>query len=183
VEVAGRAGLRRVLMVSYPGASPDEPNPTLRALGLAEELVAGCGVEHLVVRCTHVIGAGSPWLSLVTSLARRRPAVVIGSGSQRLAPVLAEDVARVLAAADDRAQAVTGTVGLQGPEEITADRLVGLLAGPRRWKRHVDGVSGLGSAAADLLRRDSLADAPDAAAELGVSPGPFRPALSPSRAG
>jgi uncharacterized protein YbjT (DUF2867 family) len=54
VEAAGRAGVKRLLYVSYPGASPDGANPYVRAKGQAEELIRGSGLEHVIVRTTLV---------------------------------------------------------------------------------------------------------------------------------
>jgi uncharacterized protein YbjT (DUF2867 family) len=171
LTAAAAAGIRRLLLLSSVGASPGSPNPTLRALGRAEALVSGAGLEHVILRTTHVVGEGSAWMILTALLARRRPPVVVGPGTQVMAPVLAEDVARVLVAADHRAEAVDGTLAAAGPERLTADRVADLIAGrTRRWKRHVDRVPGLGDAAARILAADSLPDAPDACARFAVIP-------------
>src|SRR5437588_10624341 len=139
LEAAGRARVRRFLFLSYPGASPVAANAYLRCKGAAEEAVAASGIDHVILRCTHVYGPGSRWLGQIARLARGWPSVVLGSGHQRLAPVFVEDVAAVLAAADDRDRATTGTWGLEGPDRVTADELADLLAGKRRRKLHLAG--------------------------------------------
>src|SRR5205807_1109255 len=93
LEAAERAKVSRFLLLSYPGADPSSSNAYLRFKGRAEEVLTSAGVEHVVVRCTHVYGPGSPWLEQTRKLARSLPAVTIGPGSQRVAPVFAEDVA------------------------------------------------------------------------------------------
>jgi NADH dehydrogenase len=178
VEAAKRAGVTRILFVSYPGASPSAGNPYLRAKGLAEQVVAGSGLEHAILRCTHVYGRGSDWLQQTRKLARGWPAVVLGSGRQILAPVFADDVAAVLAAADDRRQTTSGTWGLEGPDRLSADDFADLLAGKARRKVHLAGRGAqraarftgrrVSAVALEVLEADSLADAPDAAAEFGV---------------
>ena len=179
----------RFLFLSYPGASPDAENAYLRAKGAAEALIAEQSIEHVIIRATHIYGPGSRWLD-ETARAARRPlaAVVIGSGSQRLAPVFVKDVAVALAAADDRSGEISGTFGLQGPDEVTADQLTDLLAGRRRRKVHLVPSSAerlvrlagrrVSRTMLEVLAADSLADAPDAAAEFGIEPTPLERGLT-----
>jgi hypothetical protein len=87
------------------------------------------------------------------------------------------DVAGVLAEADDRAQPATGTFGLQGSDALTARELVSLLGRRGRVRLRKPRIS---QAAAEVLASDSLADAPDAAAEFGVKLTPLRQALQAS---
>jgi uncharacterized protein YbjT (DUF2867 family) len=181
LEAAAQAGVARFVLPSYPGASPGASNPYLRAKGRAEEAVRDSGLEHVILRCTHVYGAGQRWLE-ETRAAATRPvvAVVVGSGTQRVAPVFVEDVARAVLAADDRTSGPSGTFGLQGPDVVTADQVVDLVAGRPRRKLHLQPRAALrGSrllgrpvslAALEVLAADSLADAPDAAAEFGLQP-------------
>lgn len=190
VEAARRAGVNRFLYLSYPGASPDSTNAYLRSKGLAEESIRESGLAHLILRCTHMIGPGSRWLEGMTEAAHRPVAPVIGSGTQRVAPVFAGDVTRVLAAADDRAVEVKATLGLEGSESFTVDQVVDLLAGKRKRKLHLSGNAArfgarllgrrLSPALVEVMAADSLADAPDAAAEFGVAVTPFREALGRS---
>jgi NADH dehydrogenase len=178
LEAARRTGVRRFLYLSYPGASPGAANPYLRAKGVAEEAIEDSGLEHVVIRCTHVYGPGGEWLVSMRNQARSRPVVVVGSGRQRLAPVFVEDVAALLAATDDRERVTSGTWGLEGPDRVTADELTDKLAGRRRRKLHVTPRaaaflgrvtgSGYGLPLLEILAGDSLADAPDAAAEFGL---------------
>ena len=190
VEAAQRARVRRFLFVSYPGASPAARNPFLRFKGMAEAAVVSSGLDHAVIRCTHVYGPGSAWHAQAAKLARGWPAIVLGSGRQRVAPVFVDDVAALLAAADDRDRAIGGVWGLEGPDRVTADELADLLAGRRRRKVHLSGRRAVRAArlagrrvwpaALEVLEADSLADAPDAAVEFGVSLTPLREGLAPS---
>jgi len=187
LNAAREAKVVRFLFLSYPGSRPSSPNSYLRAKGLAEEAVRDSGLEFLIIRSTHIFGSGSRWLDEMVAAARRPVATVIGPGAQRLAPVFVEDVAGVLAAGDDRAAPVSGTFGLQGPDTVTADELIDLLAGRRRRKVHLSpaaaarGTRLLGRlssrAMLEVLAADSLADAPDAAAEFGVKLTPLREGL------
>jgi uncharacterized protein YbjT (DUF2867 family) len=178
IFAAQEAGIQRFLFLSYPGASPEAPNAYLRAKGLAEDAIRSSGIGHVVIRATHVYGPGQRWLEQLRAAATRPVAFVVGGGNQKLAPVFVDDLARVLVAADDRRDPVSGTFGLQGPDVVTADELTDMLAGRRRRKIHLGlGFAGsltrlLGSgfspALLEILAADSLSDAPDAAAEFGV---------------
>jgi uncharacterized protein YbjT (DUF2867 family) len=190
LDAAAEAGVTRVLYLSYPGAAPDSDNAYLRAKGLAEEVILASGMEHAVIRATHVYGPGSPWLESMAEAARRWPPVVLGPGQQVLAPVFVDDVAAVLAAADDRAGEVRGVWGLEGPDRIEADAFADLLAGRRRRPKLHVGPRGarlarrdLSPAALEVLAADSVADRPDAAAEFGVGRTPLAEGLAHSLAG
>jgi uncharacterized protein YbjT (DUF2867 family) len=179
LEASVDSGVRRFVFLSYPGASAAAANPYLKAKGRAEAAVADSGLEHVVLRCTHVYGPGQRWFR-ETRAGATRPllALVIGSGAQRVAPVFVGDVGQAIVAADDRAGSVEGTLGLQGPDELTADELADVLAGRRRRKIHLNpGAAHRASrllgrpvsiAALEILAADSLADSPDAAVEFGL---------------
>lgn len=179
LESASEAGVARFVLLSYPGASPDAPNPYLRAKGQAEEAVRSSGLEHVILRSTHVYGPGQRWLEeMRTAAARPVAALVVGPGTQRLAPVFVEDLARTVVAADDRASRIGGTFGLEGPDTLSADALVDLLAGRRRRKVHLGPAAAhrgtrllrrpVSRPALEILAADSVADAPSAAEEFGI---------------
>ncbi|MCD6020798.1 MAG: complex subunit family protein [Actinomycetia bacterium] len=121
VAAAREAGTRRVILLSVPGASVTHEHPFLRAKGLAEEIVVQSGLEHAVLRSSHAYGLGGLWFTATVMGADH--GFVIGDGSQRWAPVLADDVAGVVAAVDDRSDRVEGTWSLGGPKELTADEV------------------------------------------------------------
>lgn len=185
VAAAKEAGTRRVILLSVPGASVAHEHPFLRAKGLAEEVVVQSGLEHAVLRSSHAYGLGGLWFAATVMGADH--GFVIGDGAQRCAPVLAGDVARVVAAIDDRRDPVGGTWGLGGPEELTADEVFAI-EGEDGEPVHLDA----GQAAerlTDLLgipvsaratasfAMSSVPDAPGAAEAFGVRMAPFEDGL------
>ena len=90
ITAAKEAGVRRFVLVSVPDASPEASDPYLRARGFAEEAVTTSGLDHAVVRSTHVVGAGSVWFTSVVAGAAASPPLVLGDGHQSLAPVAVE---------------------------------------------------------------------------------------------
>lgn len=177
VAAAKEAGTRRVVLVSVAGASIDAPHPFLRAKGLAEEVVVHSGLEHAVLRTSHVYGLGGLWFTATMTGADH--GFVIGDGEQRSAPILAADVAAVVAAIDDRRDPVEGVWSLGGPDELTADDVVAI-AGEGEAPAHLDPATAaerlttllgvpVSPRATEHWAAPSVADAPDAAAAFGVS--------------
>jgi uncharacterized protein YbjT (DUF2867 family) len=186
VRAAKEAGVRRVILISAPGASPGAEHPFLRAKGLAEEAVIESGLEHAVIRTAHAYGLGGFWFT--ATVVAIEHGFVVGDGRQRLAPVFADDVGAVVAAIDDHPDHVAGTWGLAGPDELTGDELFGLL-GEAEEPDHLEppaaaarltellGVP-MSVRAAELLAAPSVADAPDAAAAFGVRRTPLAEGLA-----
>lgn len=181
------------LLATAPASPAPATDQDDRGAGALESIVRESGIPSMVVRTNLVFGPGSPLLGVLVAMARARPmARVVGMGSQRWAPVFVEDLAGVLAAADDRSEPVSGTFGLDGSDVVTAGELVDLLAGRRRpVRRHVtSGVSrvtreasggvGIPAAAVRYLSGDILAGPPSAAEEFGVELTPLREGLARS---
>lgn len=188
LRAAEQAGVRRFLFVSAAGAVTNSPNPYLRLKALAEEAIAHSEVPHAIFRATHVFGPRSTWLAFMREGASRFPARVPGTGRQLIAPVFVEDVVAVLTAADDRESVERRTWGIQGPDVLSADEIVDLLARRRRPKLHAGqgalgrvhrvGRGSVSPAALDLFSRDSLSDAPDGAREFAVARTSLREGLA-----
>jgi len=195
VAAAKEGRVRRLILLSVPGASIDHPHPFLRAKGLAEEAVVNSGLEHAVLRSSHAYGLGGLWFASTVMGAEH--GFVVGNGKQRVAPVLADDVARVVAAIDDRRDPIEGVWNLSGSEELTADEVFEIV-GEGGVPAHLDPSSAaerltelleipVSVRATELFAGPSMADtsdvasleapAPDAAAAFGVATTPFEEGL------
>jgi uncharacterized protein YbjT (DUF2867 family) len=177
VTAAKEGGVRRMILLSVPGASVDHPHPFLRAKGLAEEAVVQSGLEHAVLRSSHAYGLGGLWFASTVMGAEH--GFVVGDGSQRMAPVLAEDVAKVVATIDDRGDPIEGIWSVRGPEELTADEVFEIV-GEGGEPAHLDPASAaerlstlleipVSIRATESFAEPSVADEPDAADAFGVS--------------
>lgn len=176
VAAAKEAGTRRVILLSVAGASVAHEHPFLRAKGLAEEVVVQSGLEHAVLRSSHAYGLGGLWFAATVIGADH--GVVGGDGTQRCAPVLAADVAQVVAAIDDRRDPVGGTWSLGGPEELTADEVFAI-EGEGGEPAHIDPGEAaerltalldipVSARATGLFATSSVPDAPKAADAFGI---------------
>jgi NAD(P)H dehydrogenase (quinone) len=183
LAAAAAAGVRRVVAcspaaVATPAAAG---NPHLAAKAEVERMIAASGLEHAILRCTHVLGPGG---RLPELLAAGEPVPVPGDGRQRVAPVWVGDVARAIAAADDAVE-LTATWSLSGPTELTFDALVDATHGVPVAKHHLEGVlddpgTGLTPVQLGVLAADSLG-APGLERPPGVVPTPLAEALARSR--
>jgi uncharacterized protein YbjT (DUF2867 family) len=185
VAAAKEAGTRRVILLSVPGASVAHEHPFLRSKGLAEEVVVQSGLEHAVLRTSHAYGLGGLWLAATVMGADH--GFVIGDGTQRSAPVLAGDVAQVVAAIDDRREPVGGTWSLGGPVELTADEVFAI-EGEGGEPAHLDAGEAaerltellgipVSARATGLFAMSSVPDAPGAADAFGVRTAAFEDGL------
>jgi uncharacterized protein YbjT (DUF2867 family) len=179
LDAARESKVRRFIFVSAAGAALDAPNRYLRAKALAEEAVAASGLEFAIVRSTHAYGLGGLWFAATVEGASASPPFTIGDGSPSIAPVFVDDLAGVLAAADDRQGPLEGTWAIEGPDALTVSELVSLLGSdgaPPVPLSPTDAAAklsdGLGipfsRTAAELFALPSRADAPDASAEFGI---------------
>lgn len=189
LEAAHTAGVRRIVFVSVPGASPAASAPFLRAKGFAEEAVTTSGLQHAVIRSAPVVGVGSAWFAAVVAGALESPPVVWGSPDRSLAPVALGDLAAALAVADDIDADLAGTWSLEGPDAATAGELVEILSGAGDPPASLVGEFA-GSRLSSLFGRevspyfvDALthplrSDAADAAVFLGIERTPLIDAIT-----
>src|SRR6266540_317100 len=127
---------------------------------------------------------------VLVAAARRvgvRRLVVLGSGRQQVAPVWVGDVARAIAVADDRPDALHATWTVAGPVSTTFDGFVDALNQATVAKLHLDGDpeaarrAGLSAVQAEVLAADSLPD-PAMPPAPGVVPLPLAEAVARSQA-
>jgi uncharacterized protein YbjT (DUF2867 family) len=180
LAAAVAAGVRRVVVCSPAAvgtAAVRDDNPHLAAKAEVERMVAASGLEHAVLRCTHVLGPGGRLLDLLAAAA---PVPVPGDGRQRVAPVWVGDVAAAIAAADDAVE-LAATWSLSGPQELAFDDLVDAVHGGPVAKRHLgDGAGGLTPAQVGVLAADSLPD-PALPRPPGLVPTPLAETLAATR--
>ncbi len=184
IEAARVAGVHRIVLVSVPGASPNAREPFLRAKGLAEEAVTTSGMQHAVIRSAPVVGAGSAWFAATVAGALESPPVVWGPGDASFSPVGLGDLASALAVADDVDVNLAGTWALEGPDVVTGDQMIEMLAGAVEPPEHLDG-EGARERLSSLFQRavsphliaaladPREADAPDAGAFFGLERTPL----------
>lgn len=170
---------RRLIFLSYIGASEKSRNSYLATKARSEHILAGTQIPLTIFRCTHIIGSPeSPGPTASTMLLEGKNSVtVLGNGKQRVAPLFLGDVVMAILTALESDK--SGTFDLQGPEEMTIDDLVRLLNGldrvrinhvPRTVARLLRFVGPkLPSALIETMLTDSRSDNPTAKTAFNLS--------------
>ncbi len=136
VAAARRAGVGRLVYISGAGAAERAERHWFRAKWRAEQAVQSSGIQYTIIRPTWIYGPRDVSLNRFLGFARWLPFVPLtGSGSQLLAPVFVDDVARLAADSLTDAAAANQTFELGGPQTYTMRQIVTIalqVAGKRR---------------------------------------------------
>jgi len=99
LEATRKAGISRYLQMSALGTRPAAASAYHQTKWRAEELVRASGLEWTVFRPSLIFGPRDAFINMLAAQLRLAPVMpVIGSGSYRLQPIHADDVARCFAA-------------------------------------------------------------------------------------
>lgn len=127
VEAAKRNGVKRFLYLSGAGTSPEKTRPWFRAKLTAEAAVRESGIPHVIFRPSWVYGPEDRSLNKFVAFTRGwiPPFVpVIGNGQGKVQPISVFDVAKVVAMAVTKEEAVGKTLELGGPAALTMDEIL-----------------------------------------------------------
>jgi uncharacterized protein YbjT (DUF2867 family) len=194
VRAAQGAGVRTFVYISGAGAAPGAAKTWHRAKWGGEEAIRAGGIEHTILRPSWAYGPEDRALNRLLAFARWLPFVpVVGNGSQRLQPVLIDDVALAVARAV-RPDGPRGTFEIGGPEVLSMDEVLRTaldLMGKRRPLIHIPvwmpKLAGwflqalprppLSPDTVDFLTGDALADTEGLLEAFGLRLTPFREGL------
>jgi uncharacterized protein YbjT (DUF2867 family) len=141
VEAAKRAGIKRFLLMSAMGVRHDPAYPYFEAKWQAEQAVKTSGIWWTIFRPSVIFGPGDGFINTLADLVRKAPIIpVVGSGRTKFQPVFVEEVAAIFVKALDDPATVGETFELGGPDVLTYEQLLDLIAatlGKRRPKVHV----------------------------------------------
>jgi NADH dehydrogenase len=125
-EAARRAGVERIVLLSFLRARLDGPSPYHRSKAQAEAIVRASGVDWTILRSGVIHGRGDHLLDHLSRAFHTFPVFgLVGSGPRMIRPVAVEDVGRLLVAAalgDERLRGREITV--LGPDELTLEAAV-----------------------------------------------------------
>jgi NADH dehydrogenase len=141
VEAAQRAGVSRFLLMSALGVRHDPAFPYFEAKWQAEQVVRVSGVPWTIFRPSVIFGPGDGFVNTLADLVRKAPIVpVVGSGRTKFQPVFVEEVVTCFVKALDDPATAGQTFELGGPDVLTYEQLLDVIAaklGKRRRKVHV----------------------------------------------
>jgi NADH dehydrogenase len=170
IRAAAAAGVRRFVLLSIRGASPQHPIDVHRMKHLAEQELLASDLNWTIFRPTVYM---ETWGELLgASVLAGRPVRVFGAGDNPINFISADDVARLIVGALDDEGLARQAVDLAGPENVSMMEVVRSferLSGRRARVQHVP-VAALRLASA-LLPRVSATGARFARAGLGMATG------------
>ena len=118
VDAARRAGVERIVMVSFLRARPDCGSPYHETKWAAEELVRQSGIRHTILKASMMYGHGDHMVDHVSRAVKTWPVFgTVGFRGKSVRPIPIDDFVDVLlAAAEDRIP--HSTVAVMGAEEL-----------------------------------------------------------------
>jgi len=119
VEAARRAGMRKIVLMSFLRARPDCGSPYHESKWAAEEIVRNSGLNYTIVKAGMVYGRGDHMLDHLSHSFHTIPLVAtVGFQQKHIRPLAIEDLVRILRAAlvDERLD--RQTVAVTGAEQL-----------------------------------------------------------------
>jgi uncharacterized protein YbjT (DUF2867 family) len=116
IAAATRAGVRRFVLVSLVGATPDHPMSLHRMKWLAEQELLASSLTGVIVRSTPFL---ETWMELIGGKVHEGgPALVLGPGQNPINFVSADDVAAFVCLAVHGDERVGDAVSVGGPQDL-----------------------------------------------------------------
>jgi len=134
VEAARRAGVRKIIMLSFLRARPDCGSPYHESKWAAEELIRGSDLDYTILKAGMIYGRGDHLLDHLRHTVHSIPLfATVGFREKPIAPVPIEDLTDIVIAAVD-GRMPRATVSVTGAETLllsTAVRRVARITGRR----------------------------------------------------
>jgi uncharacterized protein YbjT (DUF2867 family) len=135
-------GIRRYLQMSALGSRPAAVSAYHQTKWRAEESVRGSGLEWTIFRPSLIFGPHDAFINMLAAQLRLAPLMpVIGSGSYRLQPIHADDVARCFTLALAMPETIGQAYELCGGDRVSYEALLDMIAAalgrPRPFKPHM----------------------------------------------
>jgi len=127
LHAAREAGIRRIVHVSITHPSLDSPYPYFRGKARVEQILAGLGVPHAIVRPAILFGGDGVLINNIAYLLRHAPVFAVGGrGDYRVRGIHVDDLARLCVELGSRPDIDTApaTVDAVGPESLPFLELV-----------------------------------------------------------
>jgi NADH dehydrogenase len=129
---------QRVVFLSFITAGLDSSNAYLRYKAEAEEALRSTATPVVIFRCDHIYGPrDEPGPTASAFVAKSGKVILLGRGSQRLAPLYRDDVVEAILHAALDPETPTGTFQLAGPDTMSADEFARLLNSDPIRTRHI----------------------------------------------
>ena len=119
VEAARRAGVRKIVLLSFLRARPDCGSPYHESKWAAEEIVRRSGLDYTIVKAGMIYGRGDHMLDHLSHAIYTFPVLpTVGLKQRPIRPLAIDDLLTVLCAALVQGRLSRQTVPLTGAEEL-----------------------------------------------------------------
>lgn len=119
VEAARRAGVEKIVLMSFLRARPDCGSPYHESKWAAEEIVRASGLDYTIIKAGVVYGRGDHMLDHLSHAFHTFPIfALVGLKEQTVRPLAIEDLVHVMRASLIDRRLKRQTIALLGPEEI-----------------------------------------------------------------
>lgn len=119
VEAARRAGVEKIVLMSFLRARPDCGSAYHESKWAAEEIVRGSGLDYTIVKAGVVYGRGDHMLDHLSHAFHTFPIfALVGLKEQTVRPLAIEDLVHVVRAALVDRRLKRQTIAVVGPEEM-----------------------------------------------------------------
>jgi len=130
IAAANRAGVKKVVVMSFLRARPACGSPYHESKWAAEEIVRNSGLDFTILRAGVVYGRGDHMLDHLSHALYTFPIfAMVGMTEKAIRPLAVEDLTRVLRGALIENRLKYQTVAVTGPEELTLSEAVNRVAG------------------------------------------------------
>jgi NADH dehydrogenase len=125
VAAAKRAGVRKIVFMSFLRARPDCGSPYHETKWAAEEIVRGSGLDYTVIKAGMIYGRGDHMLDHLSHAMHTMPLfAMVGFREKAIRPLAIDDLVHVLRAAVIDGRLAKQTVAITGAEELTLSEAV-----------------------------------------------------------
>lgn len=119
VEAARRAGVEKIVLMSFLRARPDCDSPYHESKWAAEEIVRESGLDYTIIKAGVVYGRGDHMLDHLSHAFHTFPVfALVGFEEKTVRPLAVEDLVHVMRASLIDRRLKRQTLALVGPEEI-----------------------------------------------------------------
>jgi uncharacterized protein YbjT (DUF2867 family) len=130
IDEAKRSGVERFIDMSAMGATDNPQYPYLKAKWDAEQAVKRSEIPWTIFRPSVIFGPGDGFINVLANLVKKAPIIpVVGSGQSKFQPVSVKEVATAFVRAVDDPATAGETYELGGPDILTYEELLDIIAG------------------------------------------------------
>lgn len=122
-------GVRRIIYVTFLGAAPDAQSAWVRGRWQAEQFLLNSGLDVTVIRPGMIIGIGGQGFNMTLSNAKKRLAILMGSGRQKYRCIAIDDLAYYLAGVLENRQTYGRCYDVGNDDVLNNNEVIDVVAG------------------------------------------------------